>query len=74
MKGKYPFSSLSNYSIIKKEINNGILYDSLKDNKISDLIIKLLNFNKDKRISWNDYFNYNIKNLELTKKKKIFFQ
>ena len=47
MKGNFPFND---YSKIEEDINNGVLYDSLKGNNLSDLIIKLLKYNKDKRI------------------------
>ena len=57
-KGKFPFTSLNNYSLIEEEIKNGILYDSIKENKLSHLIINLLKYNEDERIDWNNYFNY----------------
>ena len=62
MNGKYPFNGIENYSEINKKIENGILIDNLKNNYLSDLIIKLLKYKKEERITWNDYFNYNINN------------
>ena len=62
MNGKYPFNGIENYSEINKKIENGILEDNLKNNYLSDLIIKLLKYKKEERINWDDYFNYNINN------------
>ena len=65
MKGNFPFN---NYSKIEEDINNGVLYESLKGNKLSDLIIKLLKYNKYERIEWKDYFNYNFNDIIVPKK------
>ena len=61
--------------MIEKEIKNGILYDNLKENNLSDLIIKLLKYNKDERIEWKEYFNYKFnkiipKNLDILGKNR----
>ena len=68
MKGNFPFN---NYSKIEEDINNGILYDSLKGNILSDLIEKLLKYKKDERIEWKDYFNYKFSNINIPKKLDI---
>ena len=75
MKGNYPFNSFDNYSLIEEEIKNGILYDNLKENNLSNLIIKLLKYNKDERIEWKEYFNYKFnkiipKNLDILGKNR----
>ena len=67
MKGNYPFTSLDNYSLIEKTIKNGILYESLKENCLANLIINLLKYNKNERLDWNNYFNYSINNNIITK-------
>ena len=59
MNGEYPFITKENYS---EKIKNDILINNLKNNYLSDLIIKLLKYKKEERIEWDDYFNYNINN------------
>ena len=51
MYGKYPFNGIENYFEINKKIKNGILKDNLKNNYLSDLIIKLLKYKKEERIN-----------------------
>lgn len=58
--GKYPFGN--NVNDIKNKIKNNedkfIFENVLIDNNLKDLIINLLKFDPNKRLSWSDYFKH----------------
>ena len=54
---EYPFNGSGEYQIIKEIQSNKKLKQS-DNQKLNDLLTKMLKVNVNERISWEDYFNH----------------
>ena len=54
---EYPYNG-KNELLLFKDINSGKKLKLSNDDKLNDLINKMLKININERISWNEYFNH----------------
>ena len=57
-----PYNAMTDFALMNKFKNdknqNLLMKESTGDKKLDDLIIKLLKYNPDERINWNEYFDH----------------
>ena len=54
-----PYQGICETKILKEIKKLGLtVLDKIKDEKLNDLLSKMLVFDPDERISWEDYFNH----------------
>ena len=54
---EYPYNG-KNEMLLFNDINSGKKLKLSNDDKLNDLIIKMLKINYNERISWDEYFNH----------------
>ena len=58
----FPYNAMTDIALMNKFKNdknqNLLMKKSTGDKKLDDLIIKLLNYNPDERLNWNEYFDH----------------
>ena len=65
--GEVPYRGDEKLIIYKMKTSGKRLIKKTKDKLLDDLIVKLLEVNPDKRITWDEYFNHPFFNISQSK-------
>ena len=60
---EYPYNGKNEYQIMK-EINSNKILKNISYEELKDLINGMIKINENERITWKNYFNHNLFNLD----------